>query len=174
MILKIFGSRQAGFYSSILDQGWAGLNWNPTQLLFIMIVDNVKKIRFYLLVILNGFVTSHQHLFDYQARVIFLLKISTYNGCALSIQFVSVYRLKPHHSLSMKPHRTVRHGRYIFGPDYWLTFHGTIIPNKRRTNVSFSYIYSNFWYNDNNWIAFCTWSCVLADSWAACKVKGMT
>ena len=29
MILKIFGSRQAGFYSSILDQGWAQLKSSP-------------------------------------------------------------------------------------------------------------------------------------------------
>ena len=29
MILKIFGSRQAGFYSSILDQGWAGAQLRP-------------------------------------------------------------------------------------------------------------------------------------------------
>ena len=39
-------------------------------------------------------------------------------------------------------------------------------------NVTFSYIYSNFWHNDNNCIAFHSWSCLLGDSRTTCKVMG--
>ena len=74
MTLKIFGSHQP---------------------LFITIVDSEKKIRFYHWVILNGFVTSHQHHYDFQARDIFGNQSSMDHGhrprSSLELCFVRVH-----------------------------------------------------------------------------------